>query len=145
MMLQALTATFLTIWMSAHISQAASLVKRGFAPESMDAFASGGYNLKAKRPFCNAFDGCGGKKRSADSGLSPDATEALVKALSAAAAGSNQAADDIEELLMSGLFGGEAGGNAAIDGLYFGGRVRREVEEAAEVSNDVTAESSSQE
>ena len=105
----------------------------------MDAF--GAYNLKAKRPFCNAFDGCGGKKRSDPSaaaflkGSSPEATEALVKALAEGAAD----ADDIAELLMSGgLFDEEAGGDG--NALFYGSRVRRDAEEAPEVTSSAEKE-----
>jgi len=75
--------------------QAASLVKRGFAPETYDSFAAGGYGLR-KRPFCNAFDGCGGKKRSDPAfGSSPDVIKALASV-------GGTGVEDMEALLLNG-------------------------------------------
>jgi len=76
---------------------AISYGKRGFAPESFDSYNGGaaGYGLR-KRPFCNAFDGCGGKKRSDPSlRTSPE----IIQALAGASGGG---VDDIEALLLNG-------------------------------------------
>merc|ERR1712001_262766 len=69
----------LCIW-CVNWTETAVLVKRAYVPERQNDYAT--YNQRGKRPFCNAFEGCGKKRSDPGFGASnPEAAEALAEVL----------------------------------------------------------------
>jgi len=53
--------SFILVFISSTSSVSSSPLKRSFAPES-DALFGPGFSSRSKKPFCNAFTGCGRKR-----------------------------------------------------------------------------------
>jgi len=81
-------------------TETAVLVKRAYVPERQNDYAT--YSQRGKRPFCNAFEGCGKKRSDPGFGSSdPAAAEALAEVLANDMATGD--VDDWEQYMLKGM------------------------------------------
>jgi len=82
------------------VTESAVLFKRAYIPQIAGDYAT--YNQRGKRPFCNAFEGCG-KKRSDPTFTASDpvAAEALAEVLANDIATGD--VDDWEQYMLKGI------------------------------------------
>lgn len=66
--------SFIFVFFSSTHSVSSTPLKRSFAPES-DALFGPGFSSRSKKPFCNAFTGCGRKRSDPDVRQGPDISE----------------------------------------------------------------------
>jgi len=81
-------------------TDSAAIIRRSYAPNGASDFAT--YNQRGKRPFCNAFEGCGKKRSDPSLGASnPAAAEALAEVLANDLATGD--VDDWEQYMLKGM------------------------------------------